>query len=143
MYYNFYVYLVILAIISPLCAYNKNEVLKTITIYQDIIYSSFFICSIYLIYIIYTNENIFIKPHNPGLKYLYLNVFLTCISLLLGGMIIMNENVFRFKSLQKGVYLLILLVIAICFYKKNINYNAVLGILLVILGSYLIDNNIF
>ena len=53
----------------------------------------------------------------------------------------MNENIFRFKSLQKSVYLIVLLIIAICFYKKNINFNAVLGVFLVILGSYLIDRN--
>ena len=50
MYYNFYFFLVILAILSPVTAYNKNEVLKTITIPQDIIYSSLLICSIYLGY---------------------------------------------------------------------------------------------
>ena len=141
MYYNFYVFLVILAIISPVVAYNKNEVLKTISIQQDIVYSSLMIFSIYLGYLIYNNKNIFIKQSNPGLKYLFVNVLLTSFGLLLGGLIIINENVFRFKSLQKSVYLIILLIVAICFYKKNINFNAVMGVLLVIFGSYLIDKN--
>ena len=51
MYYNFYLYLIILAIISPVTAYNKNEVLKTISIPQDIVYSSTLIFSIYLGYL--------------------------------------------------------------------------------------------
>ena len=132
MYYNFYVFLVILAIISPVVAYNKNEVLKTISIQQDIIYSSSMIFSIYLGYLIYNNKNIFIKQNNP---------LLTSFGLLLGGLILINENVFRFKSLQKSVYLILLLIVAICFYKKNINFNAVMGVFLVIGGSYLIDKN--
>ena len=141
MYYNFYLFLVILAIISPVTAYNKNEVLKTITIPQDIVYSSTLIFCIYFGYILYTNQTIFIKKNNPGIPYLLLNVLLTSLGLLLGGLIIINEKIFRFKSLQKSVYLIILLILAICFYKKNINEYAVMGVLLVIYGSYLIDRN--
>ena len=70
-----------------------------------------------------------------------MNVLLTSFGLLLGGLILINENVFRFKSLQKSVYLILLLIVAICFYKKNINFNAVMGVFLVIGGSYLIDKN--
>ena len=70
MYYNFYVPCDISDNFT-INTYNKNEVLKTISIQQDIIYSSLMIFSIYLGYLIYNNKSIFIKQNNPGLKYLF------------------------------------------------------------------------
>ena len=38
------------------------------------------------------------------LGYLIFNGTLTCIALLLNGLIIMNENVFKYKTLQKCLF---------------------------------------
>ena len=43
MYYNFYVYLIVLAILSPVIAFNKEIILKKFTLTNDIFYTSLFI----------------------------------------------------------------------------------------------------
>ena len=73
------------------------------------------------------------------LGYLIFNGTLTCIVLLFNGLIIMNENVFKYKTLQKSVYLIILVIIAVCIYQQKLTFKTVMGLLFIIFGSYLID----
>ena len=47
MYYNFYIFLIILAIISPVAAYNRNEILKKISIQHEVIFISIYILILY------------------------------------------------------------------------------------------------
>jgi len=57
----------------------------------------------------------------------------------MAGTILMNENVFKFKALQKSVYLIILIIIAVCLYKQKLTFKTILGLLFIIIGSYFID----
>ena len=141
--YNFYIYLIILAIISPFAAYNRSKILQKIKVENEIVFISSTILIIYIIFQIVNKKEIISKNmDNITIKYLLLNSVLACISLYLGGIILSKENVFRFKALQKPIYLIVLVIIACCFYNEEFNFKIVIGIILLIIGSYLIDTNV-
>jgi len=141
--YSFHIFLVILAIISPIAAYNRNKILKKISIQHEVIFTSIYILIIYGIYQIVTKQKLInYNMDKETLGYLIFNGTLTCVVLLLGGLILMKENVFKYKTLQKSVYLIILIIIAACVYKQSLTYKTVLGLIFIITGSYLIDINV-
>ena len=141
--YNFYIYLIILAIISPFAAYNRSKILQKIKVQNEIMFISSTILVIYIIFQIVNKTEIIPKNmDNNTLKLLVINSILASISLYLGGVILSKENVFRFKALQKPIYLIVLVIIACCFYNEEFNLKIVIGIILLIIGSYLIDTNV-
>ena len=72
-----------------------------------------------------------------------LHIFLIIlIGLFISGFIINKENVFRYKLLQKPVYTVILLIIAVCFFKQKIDIQKILGVLLIVIGTYLVEKKI-
>jgi len=139
MYYNFYLFLIILAIISPVAAYNRNEILKKVPIQFEVMFTSIFILVVYGLYQLINKQNLIKNVDKKTIGYLIFNSTLTSMALLLGGLIIMNENVFKFKTLQKSVYLIILVIIAVCIYQQKLTFKTVMGLLFIIFGSYLID----
>ena len=139
MYYNFYLFLTMLAIISPIAAYNRNEILKKVPIQFEVMFTSIFILVVYGLYQLVNKQDLIKNIDKKTLGYLIFNGTLTCIVLLFNGLIIMNENVFKYKTLQKSVYLIILVIIAVCIYQQKLTFKTIMGLLFIIFGSYLID----
>jgi uncharacterized membrane protein len=142
MYYNFHIFLIILAIISPVAAYNRNKILKKISIQHEVIFTSIFILIIFGLIQLYNKNKLIPDLKNNTIGYLIFNGTLTCITLYLGGLILMKENVFKYKTLQKSVYLILLIIIAVCIYQQKLTIKTVLGLVLIMIGSYLIDINV-
>ena len=141
MYYNFYVYLILLAIISPLVAFNKEKILKNFSVTNDIFYTSLVIVIIVGLKKLYEKDSFFPKINYDTGKRLALQCVVITLALFMGGIIIVKENVFVYKSLQKSVYLIILLIYSVCFMKMNLNAQMILGVFLIMGGSYLIDKH--
>jgi len=138
--YNLYIFLIILATISPIAAYNRSKILKDISIPNEVMFTSVFILILYGIYQIVNKKNMIPKfKKNDTLKYLIINGILVSVALYMGGMILIKENVFKYKALQKSIYLIILVMIAVCVYKQNLTLKTIFGLLLVVIGSYFID----
>ena len=138
--YNFYFFLIILATISPIAAYNRSEILKDISIQNEVMFTSVFILILYGIYQIVNKKNMFPKfKKNDTLKYLIINGVLVSIALYMGGLILMRENVFKYKALQKSIYLIILVIVAVCVYKQHLTLKTILGSLFILVGAYFID----
>ena len=139
MYYDFYIFLIILAAISPVAAYNRNKILKDISIQNEVIFMSVYILVLYGIFQLINNNKFIPNIKNKTLGYLIINGTLTSIALYLSGLILIKENVFKFKTLQKSIYLIILVIIAVCIYQQALTLKTVIGLLFIIFGSYLID----
>ena len=142
MYYNFYIFLMVLAMISPIAAYNRNEILKKISIQHEVIFISIYILILYGLIQLYNNKKLIPDLKNNTLGYLIINGTLTSIGLYLGAQILKNESVFKYKTLQKSVYLIILVIVAVCVYQQNLTLKTIIGLLFIIFGSYLIDINV-
>ena len=139
--YNFYVILIIIAILSPVIAYNKANILKRISITDDFFYTSLGFVII-LFFIKYFNKDKIIKKiDDDTLKRLGLQIILIIPIIYLSGVILKKENVFVFKSLQRSVSILVLLLYSIFVMKIKITFPMILGALLLIIGSHLIDKS--
>ena len=140
--YNFYIYLIILAIISPVVAYNRDFILKKISISKEIMIISILILIFYGFQLLINKKDIMKPIDGKTMKLLVINGLLTSVALYLGAKVLMKENVFKYKSIQKSVYLVALVIISACVYGQKLNIKTLLGVLLVIVGAYLIDLNI-
>jgi len=129
----------VLAMISPIAAYNRNEILKKISIQHEVIFISIYILILYGLIQLYNNKKLIPELKKNTIGYLIINGTLTSIALYLGGLILINENVFKYKTLQKSVYLIILVIVAGCIYQQNLTLKTIIGLLLIMFGSYLID----
>jgi uncharacterized membrane protein len=143
MFYSFFLFLFILAILSPVNAYNRLTILKDISIENEVVIISSGILFIYILSLILRNKEIIPKKiETKTIGYLILNIILTCVSLYLGGMIIQRSNVMRFKALQKPIYLVILVIISCLFYEKKCNIQTIFGIILLVVGCIIVDKNL-
>jgi uncharacterized membrane protein len=143
MYYNLYLFIIILGILSPINAYNREKILQKISIQNEVIIISTGLVTLFIIYQLFTNNKILPeKIDSVTVKYLSFNIGLTFISLFLGGMIIKNSNILKFKAIQKPIYLILLVIIACIFYEKTCNIQTIFGIGLLVIGCILIDKNL-
>ena len=141
--YNFYIFLGILATMSPISAYNRSEILKDISIQNEVMFTSVFLLILYGLYQIVNKKKMLPKfKKNDTLKYLIINGILVSAALYMGGLILMRENVFKYKTLQKSIYLIMLVIVAVCVYKQHLTLKTILGLLFILIGAYLIDINV-
>ena len=143
MFYNFYIWICALAVLSPINAYNKEVILNDISIENEVVIISSGILFIYILSLILRNKDIIPKKiETKTMKYLATNTILTCISLYLGGMIIQRSNILKFKSIQKPIYLIVLVLIACLFYEKKCNIEIIIGVVLLVIGCIIVDKNL-
>jgi len=142
MFYNFYVYLVVIATLSPILAYNKQKILQKIDISEELFYTTSFILLYLIIFKKGNNKKIFTELDTDTLQRIVGQAFLVLLGLFISGYIINKENVFKYKLLQKPVYTIILLIIAVCFYKQKIDVEKIIGIIFILVGTYMVEKNI-
>ena len=140
--YNFYIFMIILGIISPIVAYNKGTILKKISISKEIMITTILILIFYGLQLFINKKDIMEKINNDTMKLLLINSLLIGAALYLGNKIISKENIFKFKSMQKSIYLIILVIISVCVHGQKLNLKILIGVLFIILGAYFIDSNI-
>lgn len=139
----FYIIIAILAVISPINAYNREIILKDIPIENEILIICSGILLIYILSQVIRRKSLI--PNNiksETAKYLIINTFLAAAVLFLSGYILKHYDVLRFKSLQKPIYLFFLVIIACLIYKRKCNFQVVMGIGLLIGGCILVDRNL-
>ena len=139
MFYNFYIYLVILATFSPILAYNKQKILNKISISEEIFYTTLAVFSLLLVFKIYKKKDIITKIDNHTILRILIQAFIVLAGLFISGIVISKENVFRYKLFQKPVYTVVLLILAVCFYKEKVSFQKVIGIIFLLIGTYLIE----
>ena len=139
--YNFYVILVLLSILSPIIAYNKVDILKNMSITNDIFYTSLALLIITFLIKLYKKDVKF-KINKLTKKKLLYQILLIIPVLYLSGLILKNENVIVYKSYQKSFSIFFLLLYSVFFMKMEINISTIIGCVLIILGLYLVDKSI-
>lgn len=139
--YHFYVILIILSILSPIIAYNKADILKNISITNEIFYTSLALLIITFVIKLY-NKDINFKINDSIKKKLLYQIILIIPVLYLGGLILKKENVLIYKTHQKSFNIFFLLLYSIFFMKMEVNMSTIIGCVLIIIGLYLIDKSI-
>ena len=141
--YNFYTLLILSIIIGSPIIFLKNDILKKFSITEEIIIVSLGILTIVsIIYFLYENnslQNLLEKCKTEKYK-LCLYVSLITISLLIGNYIIKTEGkVIRYKSFQRALSLIFMLILGHYIFGEKITINTCLGIGIIILGLYILD----
>lgn len=141
--YNFYKLLILSIIIGSPIIFLKNDLLKTFSITEEILCVSIGILIIVsIIYFLYEKKNV-INLIDVGKKEKYklcLYIFLITITLLIGNYIVKREGkVIRYKSFQRSLSLLLMIIIGNSIFGEKITYKTCFGIGIIVLGLYVLD----
>jgi drug/metabolite transporter (DMT)-like permease len=140
---NFYILLIASIIIGSPIIFLKNDLLKSLTITEEIIIVSLGILAIVsFIYFGYENKS-FKNLISVGEKNKYklcLYIALITITLLIGNYIVKSEGkVIRYKSFQRALSLILMLIIGHYIFGEKITMNTCWGIGIIIFGLYVLD----
>ena len=142
---NFYTLLILSIIIGSPIIFLKNDLLKSFSITEEILCVSIGILIIVsMIYFCYegkTFQNLIDLLDGSKEKYkLILYISLIVITLLIGNHIVKTEgNVIRYKSFQRSLSLILMLVVGHVFFGEKITINTCWGIGIIIFGLYILD----
>lgn len=141
--YNFYTLLILSIIIGSPIIFLKNDLLKKLTITEEIIIVSLGILTIVsIIYFFYEKkslQNILNKGKIEKYK-LCLYISLITITLLMGNYIVKREGkVIRYKSFQRSLSLILMLIIGHYIFGEKVTMYTCLGIGIIIFGLYILD----
>lgn len=140
---NFYILLIASIIIGSPIIFLKNDLLKSLTITEEIIIVSLGILAIVsFIYFGYEKnslKNLISVGENNKYK-LCLYISLITITLLIGNYIVKTEGkVIRYKSFQRALSLILMLIIGHYVFGEKITMNTCWGIGIIIFGLYVLD----
>ena len=124
--YNFELVLILLVIISSPITFIKKDILNDFSIFEEIIYTSFFIFIITLIvYFTYEKKslNYLINKYiNSSILHKYLiYILLIVISLYIGNYIISKENkIIKYRAFKSSFSLILALIFSIFIFKLRL-----------------------
>lgn len=142
--YNFYTLLIASIVIGSPIIFLKNDILKTFSITEEIILVSIgilvIVSSIYFGYEKKSFKNLTKYLDSDIIYKFILYVFLITFTLLIGNYIVKSEGkVIRYKSFQRALSLILMLIIGHYIFGERVTINTCLGIGIIILGLYILD----
>lgn len=140
---NFYILLIASIIIGSPIIFLKNDLLKTLTITEEIIIVSLgillIVSFIYFVYEKNSLQNLISVGKSEKYK-LCLYISLITITLLIGNYIVKTEGkVIRYKSFQRALSLILMLILGHYIFGEKVTINTCWGIGIIILGLYVLD----
>jgi len=140
---NFYILLIVSIIIGSPIIFLKNDLLKSLTITEEIIIVELgiltIVSSIYFFYEKNSLKNLISVGEKNKYK-LCLYISLITITLLIGNYIVKTEGkVIRYKSFQRALSLILMLIIGHYVFGEKITMNTCWGIGIIIFGLYVLD----
>jgi len=142
--YNFYTLLIASIVIGSPIIFLKNDMLKIFSITEEIILVSLGILAIVSsFYFCYEKKSFKNLTRNLDSDIIYkfiLYVFLITTTLLIGNYIVKSEGkVIRYKSFQRALSLILMLMIGHYIFGERVTQNTCLGVGIIILGLFILD----
>ena len=142
--YDFTKYLGLTILIGAPVPFLKNEILKDFSVVEQAIFSTSSLLIIFsIIYFVYEKKNftdLFKKKDSKKMPLFILFSILVSVGLLVGGTILKKEGtVIKYKSFQRSISTVVMLIIGMCLFKEKITFNMCLGVGVIALGLYLIE----
>ena len=141
--YNFYTLLIASIVIGSPIIFLKNDILQKLSITEEIIIVSLgiiaIVSSIYFIYEKNSLQNLISVVKKEKYK-LCLYISLLTTTLLIGNYIVKSEGkVIRYKSFQRALSLILMLIIGHYVFGEKVKINTCIGIGIIIFGLYILD----
>jgi len=128
---------------SNLILIQQNHILNNLTKEEFYCIKNSIIFLFIIIYVILINNgNIYKKIKtidNKKWKYIMLDVLLTIINILLWYYLLQNADAHKLISNINPLTILITLLLSFFFYKKNVTRNECFGIIIVLIGIFIIN----
>ena len=141
--YNFYLLLIISIIIGSPIIFLKNDLLKTFSITEEMfIVTLGILFTISIIHFIYEKNSLkTLLEKSKKQKYkLCLYIFLITVTLLISNYIVKREGkIIRYKSFQRSLSLILMLILGHTFFGEKVTINTCLGIGVIVLGLFILD----
>lgn len=140
--YEFAKYLGVLIILSAPLPFLKNDILKDYSVIEQIIITNLIISVIFiLIYVFYEKKDIsnLLKTNKSTKKIIVFSLIVTT-TLLIGGKILQTEGkVVRYKSFERALTTLFMLLFGLGFSSEKITIKTCIGVLILTFGLFLIE----
>ena len=142
--YDFYTLLIASIVIGSPIIFLKNDILKEFSISEEIMYVSLslliIVSCVYFFYEKKTLQNLLDKTKSDKIPKLLIYVSLLSITLLIGNHIIKTEGkVIRYKSFQRSLSLILMIILGYFIFGEKVTMNTCLGIGIILLGLYVLD----
>ena len=142
--YGFTKYLLLSVLIGAPIPFLKNEILKDFSVIElGLIGNLLLAFMFFFFYFVYEKKNpqeLLKTLKTKEIKTFFIYMVLVFLGLLVGGTILKKEgSVIRYKSYQRPLSTVMMLIVGICLFKENPSLNMCLGVGVTALGLYLID----
>ena len=141
---NFYTLLIISIIIGSPIIFLKNDLLKTLSVTEEIMCVSIgiliIVSTIYFVYEKKTIHDLIKITKSDKIVTLLIYIPLIVITLLIGNYIVKKEGkVIRYKSFQRSLSLILMLLLGHVFYGEKVKTNTCIGVGIIITGLFVLD----
>ena len=144
--YNFYVLLFVVTLFGALSTYLKKDILEDCSILEEMLFSTMFILlGTILFYLFYEKKSInnflnLIKKNKNNVTYKLIAFdLLVFFSIIIGGVILKNEYVIKSMPYRTSMYLIAVALLAYIFENKQLTVHKLIGILVIIMGTFLLE----
>ena len=142
--YGFTKYLLLSVLIGAPIPFLKNEILKDFSVIElGLIGNLLLAFMFFFFYFVYEKKNpqeLLKTLKTKEIKTFFIYMILVFLGLLVGGTILKKEgSVIRYKSFQRSLSIVLMLIIGMCLFKEKITFTMCLGVGVTALGLYLIE----
>ena len=145
--YNFYIFGLLIAILNASSMFLKKNILKTISITEEMLFSTVLIFISILSYYLIVNgidnlnkfiDNIISNKNNVTQELFIFDLMVIGV-IILAGNILINENIVYGESIKIAIYLILIALVS-CVYKNIMNFKILWGVILLILGIFMLES---
>ena len=147
MIYNFYLFIILISIFNAVTIFLKKNILKTISVSEEMLFSSMVIfISTLTYYLFFEGKNklskfidkIRFNKNNVTQELLLFDLLILGV-IVLAGNILINEKIVYSESIKIAVYLILIALLS-CIFKNIMNIKILFGIFFLIIGIFLLEN---
>ena len=141
--YNFYLYIILLSVVSSGIGFLYKNILKDCSIFQEVFITNFILLFLSGIYCYYNekNNNILFNKLVNNERNILLKVILYALivasMIYISGVLVINENLSKIEPFKQGSKLLLITLFSYLFFNEKITWRLMTGSIFIVFGILL------